>query len=56
VFANRLSGVELLTTGAPMLAASDAKQRGLSVRALLPEFGESLESATVVRWEIVLAP
>lgn len=42
LLANRLSDVELLTVGGPgvpMLAASYAKERGLLVTALVPDFG-----------------
>jgi hypothetical protein len=41
LLANRLPDVELLTAGGPgvaMLAASYAKERGLVVRALVPDF------------------
>ena len=49
---NRLPDVTLLTAGGPgvpMLAASYAKERGLEVAALVPEFGRFPEAAAIER-------
>jgi hypothetical protein len=49
---NRLPDVELLTAsgpGVPMLAASYATERGLKLRALVPDFGRFPAVAAVNR-------
>jgi hypothetical protein len=55
---NRLPDIELLATGgtgAPMLAASYAPERGLTCTALVPEFVRFPEAATVERRDAKLA-
>jgi hypothetical protein len=52
LLARRLPDVQLLTCGGPgvaLLAASYAAERGLSVAALIPEYGRYPEAAAVQR-------